>query len=288
MKRIISILLLSLFSTAILSQQSVKAQHVVAVTTGCGMASARLYPKQETRPIWGVWTAGVSWRYYSLPRFVGGFGIDLEWTQRGFSHAPYASIYEDKKDYKYYTRRVNSIIMPIVWQPHVYMFNNHLRVYLEAAATFSYNFASTFENREPYTFGSSTGSGATVIAGKYEMRSERDNRLCFGLAGGGGIDLLFKQLEIGVRVRYDFGYSDILRNRNKYYDNGLDQQTSPGENPFWLTPIRSPLDNLMISLRVGYRIGKEGFKEWSAPKRPRRKKGEKRPKRDRHIFKYAL
>ena len=79
-----------------------QAQHVVAVTTGCGMATARLYPAQETRPIWGAWQAGVSWRYYSLPRFVGGVGIDLDWMQRGFSYAPYASIYEDKKEYKYY------------------------------------------------------------------------------------------------------------------------------------------------------------------------------------------
>ncbi len=287
MRRIIATLLLSIAFMA-LGVQRAEAQHVVAVTTGCGMASARLYPAQESKPLWGTWSAGVSWRYYSMPRIVGCFGIDLEWIQRGFSYAPYASIYEDKKDYKYYTRRVNSIIMPIVWQPHVYMFRNHLRVYLEAAATFSYNFASTFENREPYTFGSGTGSAADVIEGKYEMRSERDNRLCFGLAGGGGIDLIFKQLEMGVRVRYDFGYSDILRNRNKYYDNGLDQQTSPGENPFWLTPIRSPLDNLSISLRIGYRIGKKEFTEWTAPKKPRRPKGEKRKRRDQHIFKYAL
>ena len=67
-----------------------RAQHVVAVTTGTGMATSRLYPAQEMRPIWGAWQAGVSWRYYSLPRFVGGFGIDLDWMQRGFSYAPYA------------------------------------------------------------------------------------------------------------------------------------------------------------------------------------------------------
>ncbi|MBQ9137179.1 MAG: outer membrane beta-barrel protein [Alistipes sp.] len=254
-----------------------KGQSVVAVTTGCGMATSRLYPAQETRPIWGTWQAGVSWRYYALPRFVGGFGIDLDWMQRGFSYAPYASIYEDKKDYKYYRRNVNTLMVPIVWQPHFYMFQNHLRIYLEAAVTFSYNFASTFENREPYTFGAQAGQG-DVISGKYHMRSERDNRFGYGLSGGGGVDILVGQMEFGVRVRYDFGYSDILKNRNKYYDNGLDQQTNPGENPFWYSPLRSPLDNLTISLRIGFRFNKAGFSEWFY----------KPPKRDKNVVKFAL
>ncbi len=281
MKRLKHITLLALaLLTLSGAANKLHAQHVVAVTTGCGMATARLYPKQETRPLWGTWTAGVSWRYYSLPRFVGGFGIDIDWMQRGFSYAPYASIYDNKKQFKYYTRRVNTIMMPIVWQPHFYLFKNKMRVYLEAAATFSYNFCSTFVNNERYTFGAEISSGIEQIAGKYEMRSERDNRFGFGLAGGGGIDLLFGRFEVGVRVRYDFGYSDLMRNRNKYYDNSLDQITSPGENPFWYTPLRSPLDNLNISLRFGFRLQKDGFKEWSVKKQPR-KKGQE-------VFKFAL
>lgn len=256
-----------------------QAQHVLSVTGGAGMATGRLYPKQETRPLWGTGTAGVSWRYYSLPRFIGGFGIDLEWVQRGFSYAPYASIYEDKKDYKFYTRRLNTIFLPIVWQPHIYLFKNHLRVYLEAAVTFSYNFAATFENREPYTFNGQV-SPDNVISGKYDMRTERDNRFGFGLAGGGGFDLIFGQLEIGARARYDFGYSDIMRNRNKYYNNDLDQQTKPGENPFWYSPLRSPLDNLNIVLKVGWRFNKKGFDEWFV-KRKKRNKGE-------NVVKFAL
>lgn len=256
----------------------IRAQHVIATTAGCGMATARLYPKQETRPVWGTWTAGVSWRYYSPQRFVGGFGIDVDWMQRGFSYAPYASIYEHKKQYKYYTRRLNTIMVPIVWQPHFYLFKNTMRVYLEAAATFSYNFAASFVNNERYTFGSAIGSESEQISGKYEMRLERDNRFGFGLAGGGGIDFLFKQFEIGVRARYDFGYADLMRNRNKYYDNTLDQQTSPGENPFWYTPLRSPLDNLNISIRFGFRLHKEGFAEWNVKKKPRQKE----------VFKFAL
>lgn len=277
MKRF-SIIFSLVVCAVVLFANSAKAQHTFAVTGGAGMATSRLYPAQETRTLWGTGQAGVSWRYYSLPRFVGCVGVDVEWLQSGFSYAPYASIYEDKKDYKYYQRNVNTLMVPIVWQPHVYMIKNTLRVYIEAAVTFSYYFSSSFKNYETYTFGALSGQGLQVIEGKYNMRPERDNRFGYGLAGGVGFDILIKQVEVGIRGRYYFGFSDILKNRNKYYDNGLDQQNTPGENPFWYSPLRSPLDNLAISLRVGFRLGKKGFDEWYY----------KPPKRDKEIVKFAL
>ena len=266
MKRIIYILTFAmLFSVAVVAESS--AQHTVAVTGGTGFATARPYPAQEMKPIWGTYQVGLSWRYYSMPRFIACIGIDFELLQRGYSFAPYPYRYDSKKDYKYYTRTLNSFVVPIVWQPHVYLFKKHLRVYLEAAPTFSFNFSSKFYNEEKMIYAlNNDGATATgyeaIKEGKYEFRPERDNRFSYGLRGGAGFDLIFKQLEVGVRAMYDFGYSDILRNRNKYYSNNLDGVEKPGENPFMLTPLRSPLDNLTISVKVGYRIGKAGFKEW--------------------------
>ena len=274
-RRVVALVLL-LFAVGVVESS---AQHTLAVTGGSGMATARLYPDQEMRAIWGTYAAGLSWRYYTDERFVGGVGVDIELLQRGYSFAPYPQRYENKNEYRYYTRKLNSIMVPLVWQPHAYLFKNHLRLYLEAAVTFSYSFSSTFFNDEKYAIDFS-GAVEAPVSGKYEFRPERDNRFAFGLAGGGGLDFLIKRIEFGVRVRYDFGFSDILRNRNKYYDNGYDSQTKPGENPFYLTPLRSPLDNLTISLRVGFRIGKEGFKEWY-------KKREPRPK-NKEVFKFPI
>ena len=108
----------------------------------------------------------------------------------------------------------------------------------------------------------------------------RDNRFSYGLRGGAGFDLIFGQFEFGVRAMYDFGYSDILRNRNKYYSNNLDSITKPGENPFYYTPLRSPLDNLTISVKLGFRIGKAGFKEWEWKRPPFPK--------NKEVFKYTF
>ena len=62
---------------------------------------------------------------------------------------------------------------------------------------------------------------------------------------------------------------------NKYADNGIDGS----ENPFWATPMRSPLDNLMISVGLNYRFNKQGFEAW----KPRPKK-----EKNREVFKFGL
>lgn len=242
----------------------VSAQHTLGVSGGVGAFTSRLYPEQMTRTTFGAPTFGLSWRYYSLPRYVGAVGVDLEYMQRGFSYGYAYSTSTDEngeemRDYYYYTRRLNSIMLPIVWQPHIYLAKRHLRLYIEAAFTLSYNFGGDYKYDD---------TGAT---GRYDWRAERDNRFNYGLAGGGGFALLFGRYEIGLRARYYFGYADLLRNRNKYYDNATDGP----ENPFALTPLRSPLDNLNFSITLAYRFNKDGFTEWFyKPKKRNRAKRE--------------
>ena len=260
--------MICLFLGAVLCGGTAAAQHTLGVTGGYGYGNARFYPDQETRAVWGCYTAGVTWRYYGPQRFVGGFGIDFEYLQRGFSFLQNPTE-EDPAKYQWYTRRVKSLMLPIVWQPHFYMLRNHVRIYLEAAATFSYNISSTYENEQ------ARANGSAGWKGDYPFKLARDNRWGYGLAGGGGIAFLIRRFELNYRVRYSFGYSDIVRNRNKYYDNNSDG----AENPFWATPLRSPLDNLMISVGLNYRFNKQGFEAW----KPRPKK-----EKNREVCKFGL
>ncbi len=237
------------------------AQHTLSLTGGSGVSTARFYPSEETRWLWGSENFGLSWRFYSeKPRFVGAIGLDLEYLERGFrvGYAYTSEMVDDKeiRHYKFYTRRVNSLMLPLVWQPHVYAANNHLRIYIEAAFVLSYNMSSRYEyqdNRYP--------------AAPYEWKVPRDNRFGYGLAAGAGFSVLLGQVEFGLRARYNFGYSDILKNRNKYYSNTTDGY----ENPFYYTPLRSPLDNINISITVGWRFNKRGFDEWFVERRKREK-----------------
>ena len=141
--RHIRILILS--AVSVIAVQGVVAQHTLGFIAGYGMGSGRFDPKQETRAIWGLYSGGLTWRYYGQQRYVGGFGVDLEFQQQAFSFATnYSQVDEkDPANYLYYTRRINSVVMPVVWQPHFYLLKNHVRVYLEASAKFFYNFSST-------------------------------------------------------------------------------------------------------------------------------------------------
>lgn len=235
------------------------AQHTLTLMGGTGSSYARFYPAEETKWLWGAESYGVAWRYYSdKPRFVGAVGVDLEYMERGYaygySYVPTFVGDKEIRNYQFYERRYKSLMLPLVWQPHFYLLKNRLRLYVEAAFVLSYNFSSDYRyDRDRYP------------AGKYEWKVPRDNRFGYGLMGGVGFAVLIKQLEVGFKARYNFGYSDILKNRNKYYSNTTDGR----ENPFYYTPLRSPVDNLTFSITVGWRFNKRGFNEWFV-ERPQR------------------
>lgn len=241
----------------IATSQSAVAQHTLTLVGGTGATYARFYPSAETNWIWMADSYGIAWRYYSdKPRFVGAVGIDLEYMERGYTYGyGYTSKYVDDKEirtYEFYQRNYKSMMLPIVWQPHFYLAKNRLRLFVEAAFVLSYNFSSDYSyqyDRYP--------------AGKYEWKVPRDNRFGYGLLGGVGFAVLINQLEIGFKARYNFGYSDILKNRNKYYSNTTDLIDGKiGPNPFTYTPLRSPVDNLTFSITLGWRFNKRGFDEW--------------------------
>ena len=273
-----TLLVVAIALVATLCCQRATAQHTLTATGGIGSSYARFYPAEETKWMWSMPTlkngttprqlfnVGLSWRYYSeKPRFVGAVGADLEFIERGFMDGyTYTSTWEgegdDKKEirhYKFYSRRVNTLMLPLVWQPHVYAFKNRLRIFIEAALVFSFNISSDYRYEDD-----------AYPAGVYEWKVPRDNRFGYGLSGGAGFAVLLGQVEVGFKAKYNFGYSDILKNRNKYYSNSTDGR----ENPFWYTPLRSPIDCLTFSLTLGWRFNKRGFDEWFAV-RPKRERG---------------
>lgn len=262
MKRNIGIILtlmVTLFT--LIGTERAAAQHTLTLTGGTGLSNARFYPAEETKWLWGMETVGISWRYYSpKPRFVGAVGVDLEFMERGFQYGyAYTSAIVDDKEvrtYQFYTRKVNSIMLPIVWQPHVYVAKNKMRIFIEAAFVLSYNISSE------YSYENDRFPG-----GKYEWKVPRDNRFGYGLSGGAGFALLFGQVEVGFKAKYNFGYSDLMKNRNKYYSNTTDGR----ENPFYYSPLRSPVDNISAMITVGWRFNKRGFDSWYVV-RPKKEK----------------
>ena len=238
-----------------------QAQHVFGVKGGWGASTARFYPKQEMRMMWGGYTGGVTWRHYTAERFVGAVGADIEFMKRGYSYYPYFSSENPETKALRYTRHINSVLVPIVWQPHFYLADFRLRVYIDLAVTFAYNISSTYVNELQ-------GTSRT-----YNIKLVPDNRWNYGLAGGGGVAYLAGRNEFSIGARYYFGYGDILRNTNKYAGNATDGP----ENPFATTPRRSPIDNIYMTIGYGYRVGKASeFAAFERMRESRARRAEKR------------
>ncbi len=210
------------------------AQHYIGVRGGWGGGNARFTPKQETAMQWGLYSGGVSYKFFSDIKYVGAIQLDLQYIGKG-----YVTLERKGADTSYH-RTINSFELPFMWQPHFYFFQRHARFFLNLGVQFSYNLDSRqwYESKRHGVYDDKI----------YPMKLVRDVRFGYGLCGGAGISLLAGRWDITLEARYNFGYSDILRSKIKYEPNLYTQ---------------SPLDNLNFSMAVYYRLGKEGLR--SAP-----------------------
>lgn len=188
--------------------------------------------------VWGLKSGGVAWKHYTVEPFVGGIELDAMWMQQGWREYDMVTVEgsDQRQKVGYYQRTVNSVMVPFMWQPHVYMFRQRVRVFLNAGVTLSYVLDSEEKRVDLLT-------GAQEW-GEYEMLLTRDNRVGYGLCGGGGLSWSAGRMELFAEARYYIGYSDILKNRNKYETN----------------PLRSPLDGLQVQAGLFFRVGKGGIR----------------------------
>ena len=226
----------TIYITAILlllSAGGASAQHYIGVRGGWGGGSARFLPKREMGYEWGLFSGGISYKFYTKERYVGAIQADLQFIERGFAYD------ESHESDESYHRTVQSIELPFMLQPHFYLFARSMRVYINLGVYFNYNIRSEYRIESKIN--------GVLEQGDYPFRTTRDNRWGYGLCGGFGIGVLFGRCELNIEGRYYLGYSDILRNHTKYKGN----------------PMQSPMDNVNISMGFYYRLGKEGIR--SAP-----------------------
>lgn len=212
-------------------------QHYIGVRGGWGGGSGRIMPPVESGMVWGLKSGGVSWKHYSAERFVGGIEADVLWMQQGYKQYYTRPIEGSDKRQRvgYYQRTVDVVMVPAMWQAHVYAFNQRLRVFMNAGITFSYILSS--EQKDVWY------EPASVTGGEYKLKAIRDNRLGYGLAGGPGVSWAIGRMEVFAEARYYLGYSDLMKNRNKYEEN----------------PLKSPMDGIQFQAGLYVRLGRGGI-----------------------------
>ncbi len=231
--------------------QNLAAQHYIGVKGGYGMARGRFYPfysYDRSASMWNRYNGGLVWKYYSAQQVVGGVSVELEYVMRGFRFEK--GEMSGTSDYNYKVRTVNSLVLPLIWQPHLYLANRHIRVFINAGFTLIYN---TGIGDTETVFRQRIGSDGVPVPSKpvvtpYKMQIARDSRWNYGICFGPGIGVLFGRWEVFVEGRYYYGMSDIIRTKTRYIFN---EEGS----------IRSELDNLFINFGVFFRLGKGGITE---------------------------
>lgn len=220
------LLIMVLFFVLLLPQES-RAQHYVGIRGGVGGGSVRFEPSRETKFYVGLPVVGVSYKFFGYGTVVGGIQTELNYVTKGFKYLPR---FESDTTYQ---RRINAVELPFMWSPHVYFFKRNMRVFLNAGPYLSYSLSSSYKlvSKER----------GVLESGTYTFNSLRDNRLEYGLAGGGGFSVAAGRFEIQTEFRYALGFSDILKNRTKYAGN----------------PLRSPIDQMNITVGLFYRLGKK-------------------------------
>jgi hypothetical protein len=219
---------------------------------GWGEGDIRLYPHWTSPPVWGKLNGGFYWVYYGGGKnsayladdYTGGICVEVELLQRGFQ---YAALDRSTKRYTY-GREINSIMVPIMWQPHALLLDERLRIFLNAGTTLSYNL--NWGSKEFYI---ENETGEIVDEYDYEWIPVRDNRWGYGLVVGLGAGFrVAEKWEVMMEGRYYFGYSDIVKRKTIYLGTQF---------------LRSPLDNINVSLGVAYCWEHSGSWSFSPAKR---------------------
>lgn len=210
----------------VVTASNLSGQHFIGLKGGMGGGSIRLNPTTEQNTMWGLPSFSLQYQYIGGDYIFGGIEVDLNYTQKGYITLPRMD--SDTS----YRRKVNTIELPFLWHPYVDMFKNKFRLFLNAGPYLAYNISSSYE-----TVSQERG---VLESGDYEWDPLRDNRLEYGLMGGAGFSLqITKNIDILGEFRYTLGFSDLLKNPNKYSGN----------------PYESPLSLMSVLVGVSYKIG---------------------------------
>lgn len=225
--------------------------HYIGVRAGAGAASVRFYPQKETAWMLPNPTFGVVYKYLGGDRFVGGIEVDANYVEKGYKY-----LLKTDSDTSFH-RKVTAIEIPFMWQPHVWMFKNRARFFINAGPYLSYILKSGDEKMV------SKKKGVLEVY-DYKLDKLRDNRFEYGLSMGAGYGVtIARRVEVLAEFRYVLGFSDMVKNPNKYPLSNIQE---------------SPMDQMNVTIGVHYLFNRKNLEPRVRPIKERAAKGaEERP-----------
>lgn len=234
MKRIISIIIVAFI--ALLNE--VGAQDLyIGIRGGVGGGSIALSPFEETKSTFGVPEFGISILYKGKGKYVDGLEANIN-----YATSEYRWLAKAKSDSSY-TRKINAIEIPIMWHARYDMDKERFSVFINLGPYISYDLSSS----ESWAGNDTEGSAWQNRTQKYTYDPLIDNRIGYGIIGGGGVSYLIGgRILLSVEARYRFGLSDVYRNPNKYPKSEYNQ---------------SQVSQYRVTGGIAYRFGKKRVKQ---------------------------
>ncbi|MDE7356480.1 MAG: PorT family protein [Rikenellaceae bacterium] len=243
------VIALAIVTTAL--SASAQGGHYIGIRGGAGASKVRFYPRKESKLLLPNMTYGVAYKYLGGDRFFGGVELDVNYVEKGYKY-----LVKSDSDSSL-QRKLTAIELPFMWQPHVWFAQNRARFFLNAGPYLSYMLKTSDERLV------SKKDGEQAVY-SYDFNSLRDNRLEYGLSAGAGFGATIAgRLEVLFEFRYVVGFSDILKNPNKY----------PGS-----ITQESPIDQMNVTLGIHYLFIRQSGRSTIA-KEPRVSKKERRQRR---------
>ncbi len=209
---------------------SAQGGHYLGVRGGAGASKVRFYPRKESKYLMPNITYGVAYKYLGGDRFFGGVELDVNYVEKGYKYLVKSGSDSSLQ------RKLTAIELPFMWQPHVWFAQNRARFFLNAGPYLSYMLKTSDERLV------SKKNGEKAVYA-YEFNPLRDNRLEYGLSAGAGFGATIAgRLEVLFEFRYVVGFSDILKNPNKY--------------PASITQ-ESPIDQMNVTIGIHYLFRKQ-------------------------------
>lgn len=228
--------IIAILAVVVLQVSMASAQGYLGIKGGMSGASARFKPTEFTTGYWGLTTFGAFYQYIGGDKFFGGIETGLNYSQKGYATMP------RMESDTVYRRTINSIDLPFLWHPTIDVVKDKFRIFLNAGPYLGYHLSSSYEN--------TSKEAGVMSSGDWEWNLARDNRWEYGLMGGGGVDIaIAPRLWFLAEFRYSWGFSDILKNPNKYDGN----------------PFESPLSLMSVEVGLSYRVGGRWMKKRVAP-----------------------
>lgn len=210
------------------------AQHYIGLRGGAGASSVRFKPTEETAMLLPNPTFGIAYKYLGGDKYLGGVEVDVNFVKKGYKKL--AGIKSDSS----FQRTVSAIEIPFMWQPHIWFMKERARFFINAGPYISINLSSSDEK-----FVSKKNGVLKVLP--YKLDPLRDNKLEYGLSCGAGFGFMIKRrVEVLAEFRYIFGFSDLMKNPNKYAHSLY---------------FESPIDQMNVTIGVYYKFNKPLKKE---------------------------